>query len=208
MHKTINSRNIALYNARPAITATTSPKSAPFAGTGLTSRLDFRAPQLLGFGLARRERPDERTIDLREGGRSPWRFWLHPKLRSEGLHRRFERHFDLYALGVVLFEIGMWQDAHYYSSGGSGAAGNDADEFRRRLVSVCAREMAHRMGEAYKTAVLACLDGDEVWRAATGLEDGEKEEESGGVVDAGELNITELFHLHVYSVLRGCCKFV
>ncbi|KAE8446531.1 hypothetical protein EG329_011863 [Mollisiaceae sp. DMI_Dod_QoI] len=208
MHKTINSRNIALYNARAAITATTSPQPAPFAGTGLTSRLDFRAPQLLGFGLARRERPDERTIDLREGGRSPWRFWLHPELRSGALHRRFEQRFDLYALGVVLFEIGMWQDAHYYSSGGSGAAGNDAYEFRRRLVSVCAREMAHRMGEAYKTAVLACLDGDEMWRSATELEDGERGEESEGVVSTGELNITELFYLHVYSVLRGCCKVV
>jgi hypothetical protein len=86
--------------------------------------------------------------------------------------------------------------------------GNDADEFRRRLVSVCAREMAHRMGEAYKTAVLACLDGDEVWRAATGREDGEKGEEIGGAVDAGELDITELFYLHVYSVLQGCCKVV
>jgi len=102
----------------------------------------------------------------------------------------------------------MWQDAHYYSSGGSGAAGNDADEFRRRLVSVCAREMAHRMGEAYKTAVMACLDGDEVWRAATGRVDVEKGEESGGLVASGELNITELFYLHVYSVLRSCCKVV
>lgn len=60
MHKTITSRNIVLYHA--------------------SGHLDFASPQLLGFGLARRERPSERTIDLREGGLSPWRFWQHPEL--------------------------------------------------------------------------------------------------------------------------------
>ncbi|RYP28166.1 hypothetical protein DL767_007314 [Monosporascus sp. MG133] len=197
MHKTINSRNVALYNARPA---SSSPVSAPFTGTGLTSRLDFCSPQLLGFGLARRERQGERTVDLRDGGQSPWRYWLHPKLGADGPHRRFERPFDVYALGVVLFEIGMWQDAHYYSSG---EAGIGVDEFRRRLVHVCAREMAHRMGEAYKAAVMACLDGDEVWSSAPGVGDGKKTEDN-----AGELSMTELFYVHVYSVLRGCCKVV
>jgi hypothetical protein len=200
MHKTINSRNVALYNARPA---STLPTSASFAGTGLTSRLNFCSPQLLGFGLARRERPGERTVDLREGGNSPWRYWLHPKLRAKAEHRRFERQFDVYALGVVLFEIGMWQDAHYYSSG---EAGIGPDEFRRRLVHVCAREMAHRMGETYKAAVMACLDGDEVWGSATGLVDVEEAEEA--EESAGELSMTELFYMHVYSVLRSCCKTV
>ena len=73
----------------------------------------------------------------------------------------------------------MWQDAHYYSSSGSGsAAGSGAGEFRRRLLHVCAREMAHRMGEAYKAAVMACLDGDEMWMGAWGsAEDQEGDED-------------------------------
>ncbi|KAL6407536.1 hypothetical protein AUP68_08555 [Ilyonectria robusta] len=202
MHKTINSRNVALYNARPATGASSS-----LAGPGPTHGLDFRAPQLLGFGLSRPERLGERTVDLRDGGRSSWRFWLHPKLRYDGPHRQFERAFDVYALGVVLFEIGMWQDAHYYTSGGPRAAGLSADEFRRRLVHVCARDMAHHMGGAYKAAVMMCLDGDELWGSAKGLANSEKEgEASGDTVDVDGLSMAELFYLHVYSVLRGCCK--
>lgn len=202
MHKTINSRNVALYNARPATGASSS-----LAGPGPTHGLDFRAPQLLGFGLSRPERLGERTVDLRDGGRSSWRFWLHPKLRYDGPHRQFERAFDVYALGVVLFEIGMWQDAYYYTSGGPRAAGLSADEFRRRLVHVCARDMAHHMGGAYKAAVMMCLDGDELWGSAKGLANSEKEgEASGDTVDVDGLSMAELFYLHVYSVLRGCCK--
>ncbi|KAM6523070.1 hypothetical protein FSOLCH5_003690 [Fusarium solani] len=191
MHKTITSRNVVLYHA--------------------SGHLDFASPQLLGFGLARRERPGERTVDLREGGPSPWRFWQHPELRAVGEeHRRFERRFDIFSLGVVLFEIGMWQDAHYYSSSGSAAA-SGAGEFRRRLLHVCAREMAHRMGEAYKVAVMACLDGDEMWMGTWGsAEDQEGDEDEMQVGEegkqGGDMGVAELFYLHVYSVLRGCSK--
>ncbi|KAF9767616.1 hypothetical protein IL306_015198 [Fusarium sp. DS 682] len=170
MHKTITSRNVVLYHA--------------------SGHLDFASPQLLGFGLARRDRPGERTVDLREGGLSPWRFWQHPELRAAGEeHRRFERRFDIFSLGVVLFEIGMWQDAHYYSSSGSGSvAASGAGEFRRRLLHVCAREMAHRMGKAYKEAVMACLDGDERWVGTSGFaEDQGGDEDEMHVGEEGEL---------------------
>lgn len=130
--------------------------------------------------------------------------------RSAGeQHRRFEQRFDIFSLGVVLFEIGMWQDAHYYSSSES-ASGTAAGEFRRRLLHVCAREMAHRMGESYKAAVMACLDGDEIWTGARGFGEGQGEDEDEMQVDdevgRNGGNLAELFYLHVYSVLRGCCK--
>ncbi|CAF3473358.1 unnamed protein product [Fusarium graminearum] len=183
MHKTITSRNIVVYRA--------------------SGMLKIDSPQFLGFGFARRERPDERSVDVRDETPSPWRFWQHPELRSAGEeHRRFERRFDIFSLGVVLFEIGMWRDAHHYSS--SGLAG--ADEFRRRLVTVCAREMAHRMGEGYKSAVMACLDGDEIW-CEEEHDDARMEEdtEESGTLDGGP-DVTELFYLHVSSILSSCCK--
>ncbi|GAB1315472.1 hypothetical protein MFIFM68171_05682 [Madurella fahalii] len=201
MHKAITSRNVVLYQAE---------------GSG---HLDFSSPQLLGFGLARPDRSGERTIDLREGGPSPWRFWQHPELRAASVgeehHRRFERRFDVFSLGVVLFEIGVWQDAHYYGSSASGAA-DEPGEFRRRLLHVCAREMAHRMGEAYKAAVMACLDGDEMWMASVGdgrggdddIDDDDNMEtgEDGRHGDGNQMSLAAGFDLHVYSVLRGCCK--
>ncbi|KAH6955723.1 hypothetical protein BKA56DRAFT_503555 [Ilyonectria sp. MPI-CAGE-AT-0026] len=69
MHKTITSRNVVLYH-----------QSSAAGGSQFQNRIGFSHPQLLGFGLARRERPAERTIDLRDGGLSPWRFWQHPEL--------------------------------------------------------------------------------------------------------------------------------
>ncbi|KAK4112956.1 hypothetical protein N656DRAFT_797511 [Canariomyces notabilis] len=199
MHKTITSHNVVLYQSRDVVPM------------GNLSRIGFDSPQLLGFGLARRERPGERTIDLRDGGLSPWRFWQHPELRgASGHHRRFEQRFDIFSLGVVLSEIGTWQDAHYYSSSVSeSGSGADAGEFRRRLLHVCGREMAHRMGEAYKAAVMACLDGDEIWTGAYGSGEGQEAEEDAMQMDDEEKrggNLAELFYLHVYSVLRGCCK--
>lgn len=111
----------------------------------------------------------------------------------------------------------MWQDAHYYSSSAStsadsGAGGSSsvaATEFRRRLSHVCAREMAHRMGEAYKAAVMACLDGDEIWTGGDPQASEEPDEDDAMQVDvegSERGNLAELFYLHVYSVLRGCCK--
>ncbi|OBT53787.1 hypothetical protein VE04_06860 [Pseudogymnoascus sp. 24MN13] len=195
MHKTITSHNVVLYD--------------------VSGQLDLASPQLLGFGLARRERSGERTIDLRDRSRSPGRFWQHPELRAAGEeHRRFEQRFDIFSLGVVLFEIGMWQDAHFHSSAGSSGStgGGGVGDFRRRLLHVCAREMAHRMGEAYKTAVMACLDGDEIWTSGWGSVQSLERDEDDDMQDVDELqdgerpNLAELFYSHVYKILYACCQ--
>jgi hypothetical protein len=60
------------------------------------------------------------------------------------------------------------------------------------------------MGEAYKGAVMACLDGDEMWTAA--VEEGVSgEEKASGVWGEGEfqgMTFTELFFVNVFSVLK------
>jgi hypothetical protein len=189
VHKALNSRNVALYGSRTE--SQTGPLGGGVGGLSLNLKLQFASPQFLGFGVARREHPGERTIDMRDDDdkQSPWRFWMHPELRvAGGEHRRFERQFDIYALGLVLFEIGMWQDLHYY-----GASCDGADEMRRRVVNVCSREMAHRMGEAYKNAVMVCLDGDEIWQSAA-------------VTGGYNETITAVFYNNVAAVLKSCCQ--
>jgi len=194
MHKALNSRNVVLFHSHLGPTSATTANITTQRAAS-EARLDFASPQILGFGVARRERPGERTIDVRDGEVSPWRFWLHPELQlAGGEHRRFERRYDIYALGLVLFEIGMWQDLHYYSS-----SCTRAEEVRTRVISVCAREMAHRMGETYKNAVMACLDGDEVWKPA--LTDADVETGDGDV-----LTITQLFFDIVFAPLSKCCQ--
>ena len=98
----------------------------------------------------------------------------------------------------------MWQDIHCCSSFVADAATvANADAFRRRLVTVSAQEMAHRMGEGYKSAVMACLDGDEIWTDQVPHDIGMQGEEG---IQNGDTGVTELFYLHVSSVLRNCCK--
>lgn len=108
----------------------------------------------------------------------------------------------------------MWQDAHFYGSGGSSGStgGGGVGDFRRRLLHVCAREMAHRMGEAYKTAVMACLDGDEIWASGWGSVQSLEQDEDDDMQDVDELqdgerpNLAELFYSHVYRILHACCQ--
>jgi hypothetical protein len=130
--------------------------------------LDFSRPHLAGFGVARRGGAEERTVDTRDG-ESPLGLWLNPELRrAGGEHVRARRRHDVYSLGLVLFEIGMWQDLSVFDDGG--AAGRD---LHAEVVRVCSARMAHKMGVAYRNAVVACLDSDDLWMGGDEDEDGD-----------------------------------
>lgn len=168
VHKALNSANIVLFHE-----------------IGSVHAVDFSRPQMMGFGVARPERPGEPTVDVRSLN-SPWSLWQHPELR-QGPHRRYERRFDIYSIGMILFEIGMWQDLHCFS-----APQDSAFDFRQRVVNICHTKLAHHMGEAYKDAVLTCIEQDDHWLAA------EAEEEASSA-------FLELFSWEVIRVLRRCC---
>ena len=146
VHKALNSTNIVLFHE-----------------AGSVQVVDFSRPQMMGFGLARPEQPGALTIDTR-GIDSTWRLWQHPELQ-QGLHRRHERRFDIYSLGMILLEIGMWQDLHYFSG-----PSDSAFDFYQRIENLCHSQLAHHMGEVYKDAVLMCISQNDFW-----LEDGSKE---------------------------------
>lgn len=89
--------------------------------------------------------------------------YRHPLRHGLPTPQRFTRTFDIYSLGVVLLEIGLWQTAtEVYGelvnkTGGSIVNGNDIKEF----FELKAREvLGHRMGPAYQEAVLTCLTCD------------------------------------------------
>jgi hypothetical protein len=167
VHKSLNSANIVLFHEH-----------------GSVQPVDFSRPQMMGFGVARPERPGEPTIDVRSLN-SPWRLWQHPELR-QGPHRRYKRHYDVFSIGMILFEIGMWQDLHYFSN-----HRDTAFDFHQRVVNVCHTQLAHHMGEAYKNAVLICIDQDELWLAAES-----KQEASSAFL--------ELFSWEVIRALKQC----
>ncbi|KAI8712493.1 hypothetical protein NCS52_01347700 [Fusarium sp. LHS14.1] len=82
---------------------------------------------------------------------------------------------DIYSLGVVLLEIGLWQTAREiyddivkYELGGD-AGKVTALTIKNAFLQDAKERLAHRMGSAYQEAVVACLDDD--WELLVGSRD-------------------------------------
>jgi serine/threonine protein kinase len=139
LHKAFNSGNILL-----------------FVGP---SGLEVTKPMLSGFGLGRSASHEQQTIDLR-GFKSKFALYQHPELRCE-THRRYEARHDIYSLGMVLVEIAFWQNLHLFTKDGQ-----DAEDFRQMIISLCHKSLGHRMGKRYCSVVLNCIDNDDCWTTA------------------------------------------
>ncbi|KAI8671751.1 Protein kinase domain-containing protein [Fusarium keratoplasticum] len=138
VHKSLCSWNILLFRSRTSQGA-----------------IDFSRPLIAGFGVSRREKPGEITIDTRDPD-CPLRLWQHPDLRGS-THVRFQPKYDLYSLGLMLFEIAMWQDLPSF----------DGHEDLQTYVLNHSGVVAHRMGTTYRDAMMACLDDDFRWDEAS-----------------------------------------
>ncbi|KAG5778310.1 hypothetical protein H9Q73_008010 [Fusarium xylarioides] len=66
---------------------------------------------------------------------------------------KFKRSYDLYSLGVVLIEIGLWKQID-----SSRPEISHALAFKRHLEEIVAPNLKFYMGEKYALAVLNCLD--------------------------------------------------
>ena len=118
------------------------------------TRLDLSQPWVLGFDFSRPESffsyGVEDTFPLRN-------IYRHPE-RQQSPSQPFNKLHDIYALGVVLLEIGLWQPAMSL----------EKDRFKRlrdpMLIKNCLTQAAARLGsrtgENYKAVVLKCLNGD------------------------------------------------
>ncbi|KAF5699328.1 hypothetical protein FMUND_14820 [Fusarium mundagurra] len=138
VHKSLCSWNILVFRSRTSQGA-----------------INFSRPLIVGFGVSRRERPGETTIDTRDPD-SPLRLWQHPDLRGS-THARFQPKYDIYSLGLILFEIAMWQDLPSFDGHG------DLQTYVLNHSNV----VAHRMGSTYRDAMMACLDDDFRWDEAS-----------------------------------------
>ncbi|KAF2813270.1 uncharacterized protein BDZ99DRAFT_486568 [Mytilinidion resinicola] len=106
-------------------------------------------------------KPDRPEVDFSNGIEDicPSRdVYRHPE-RQRKPTRPFSKIHDIYALGVVLLEIGLWQSA----------VSLDKDRFervtdpmvvQRYLIRQVEKHLESRMGERYKTVVLKCLCND------------------------------------------------
>jgi hypothetical protein len=90
--------------------------------------------------------------------------YRHPD-RQGAPGREFFRKHDIYALGVVLLEIGMWRTmSQLFASRIKDVQRTGkllrAKEVYEALLSLAQGYLAHEMGSNYSAAVIACLKGD------------------------------------------------
>ncbi|KAK3326819.1 hypothetical protein B0H66DRAFT_169662 [Apodospora peruviana] len=116
--------------------------------------LDLTEPWVLGF---ENSRPDP-FFSAGHPDTCPERdVYRHPS-RQQTPTQHFNKIHDIYALGVVLLEIGLWQEALSLEKGRF-AKIRDPLTIKKQLVKQAEKRLASKMGEKYKEVVLRCLEG-------------------------------------------------
>ena len=136
LHKSLHSGNILFFPAR--FTKVTSI-SSPFIG---------------GFEVSRRDQKGQLSLDI---AGSRFDLYRHPELRdpSNELQGRppSDRKYDIYSLGLILLEIGIWSRLDSLQQERKSPAEN-----AKRFLEFAHGYLPHHMGTDYCDAVLECLD--------------------------------------------------
>ncbi|RWA03487.1 hypothetical protein EKO27_g11618 [Xylaria grammica] len=120
---------------------------------------------LLGWDLSRPDHPSElsESISISTLGfqtkREMIRMYTHPDVfpinRQNGKRSRYHARWDIYSIGLILLEIGLWRtlESIRYSC-------KSEDEFRLRVRTEYCDRLQAKMGLVYWRAVQRCLNDD------------------------------------------------
>jgi hypothetical protein len=127
--------------------------SVVFFREALTKNLMVKNPYLVNFEYSR---PQASHTKLDFDDDPERNLYRHPDRQGEP-RTSFTRLHDIYALGVVLLEIGLWQTVSSMVKEVKVPSGRrkSVQEILKQLTK---RRLAHHMGEKYMEAVLSCLD--------------------------------------------------
>ncbi|KAH6898223.1 hypothetical protein B0T10DRAFT_555557 [Thelonectria olida] len=145
VHESFRSENI-LFFPQPSTEATASPAE---------TRLDLTKPWVLGFEFSRPEMYFSHGHGDYDAARDVYR---HPR-RQQNPTEPFNKLHDVYALGVVLLEIGLWQPAMSLERHGFSSV-NDPEAIQNYLIKVAEKKLSSKVGEKYQQVVLKCLRGN------------------------------------------------
>ena len=168
LHKNIRSSNIFFFRARPV-----NNKSIK------THQTDYDRPYIMGYGLSRPDdvpkstqydEPTVREYDKKDAfgrvkalSRRPWvehdtdskpwtNIYQHPD-KVANPARRFRHSYDIYSIGLVLLEIGLWQNLQTFDNG----ACVDTYAFRDLVLKKLVPDLWGQCGSIYGGVVRDCL---------------------------------------------------
>jgi serine/threonine protein kinase len=157
LHKSIRSHNVLL------------PKQQ--------GRVVWSRPYLVGFEYSRPDKPGE----LSEKAEESARYNLYRHLQSQGTpSESFRKAFDMYSLGVVMLEIGLWRSGWKLRTDEM-----TAQSIHDNMLRGAKETLAHFMGEEYRDATVKCLNGD---------------------LEKRPMSVLRAFWIEVVEVLARCLK--
>ncbi|KAL8718617.1 MAG: hypothetical protein Q9225_004258 [Loekoesia sp. 1 TL-2023] len=153
LHKNIQPKNVLFW-----------PKP------GTKDRWDLSKPYLVGFDISRPNQPGEMSEKpLSDPDDDIYR---HPDYRAQD-SRSFLPSFDIYSLGIMLFEIGTWRTVGYQGSRRTTSSSrpslethkSDPNFVEKVIMDGPVMDLKRHMGAKYRDAVLACLsqEFDAIW---------------------------------------------
>ncbi|KAL8708239.1 MAG: hypothetical protein Q9220_006816 [cf. Caloplaca sp. 1 TL-2023] len=128
---------------------------------------DYSKPYLVGFDISRPNQPGEMSEKpLSDPDDDIYR---HPRYRAAN-SGPFLPSFDMYSLGIMLFEIGIWRNVGYQGQRRSSRPNlethnSDPHYIEKVVLNGPVMDLKRHMGAKYRDAVMACLsqDLDAIW---------------------------------------------
>lgn len=135
--------------------------SVVFCSDERTAKLQLQKPYLAGFEYIRPASGSTVGQPLSMGEKTT--LYCHPDVQSEP-NIEFGKIHDLYSLGVVLLEIGLWVTARGILQQ-SRSRPSKPIEIRDEYIRKANNHLPLRMGKSYTEAVIACLESRHKYQA-------------------------------------------